>query len=438
MFDPVNEPLFRLDVTGLPEPLEVLAFSGREGLAEPYLFDVDVLIDDPRLDLAGLMFRPAFLRFGPAPAGVHGQLQSLVQHEHGSGSRLCRVRLAPALSCLALRRSQRIFSGRSVPQILDQVLKEHGIVGVQRRFRLSGHYPPQAFRTQYHESDLQFVQRLCAQSRIHYHFEHRHDGHCLVFGDDPSNLPPAGDAPFGGTGLSRWQERNGCRMQGEAAQTAEGCTQMPQLRSGRRLSLNGPAALGGQRDWLLARVEHQASTSLDPPYSNRIACISPDGFGLAAVPPDVPRMHSLQRAWVVAVDEPQPEPSRPVAVQFDWIYQGEGAAPSHCWLPLAPGLADVSPAALGEGVEVVVGFVDGDPDRPVICGILQAPAVGEPVGEHGPPADAQESEGLAQWLGAAEPLLLLCLIPGGGSFAHCPQPVCGCRLLGAADPGGIR
>ncbi|MBV4460515.1 type VI secretion protein [Pseudomonas sp. COR58] len=435
MFDPVNEPLFRLDVAGLPEPLEVLAFTGREGFAEPYAFEVDVLIDDPHLDLAGLMFRAAFLQFGPAPEGVHGRLHSLVQHEHGPGARLCRVRLAPALSCLALRCSQRMFSGRSVPQILDQVLKEHGIVGVQRRFRLCGEYPARTFCTQYRESDLQFVQRLCAQAQIHYHFEHRRDGHCLVFGDDPAKLPQVRAGLLDGAGVHPWQARTDGR-----AQTVEGGTQLPLLRSGRRLSLNGPAAMDGGRDWLVARVEHQACTALDPPYRNRIACVAPGSPVPVPLPTAVPTLHSLQRAWVVGVDEPPPGPQRRVAVQFDWLYQGEGAAPSHCWLPLAPGLADVPPAALRDGVEVVVGFLEGDPDRPVISGILQAPAdAGSDAGSEGeddPPVEASHSEGLAQWLDSAQPLLLLCLIPGGGSLAHCPQPVCSCRLLGALGPGG--
>ncbi len=65
MFESVNEPSFRLDVTGLPDPFEVLAFTGSEGISEPFAFDIDLLIDDPQLDLAGLLYRSAFLHFGP-------------------------------------------------------------------------------------------------------------------------------------------------------------------------------------------------------------------------------------------------------------------------------------------------------------------------------------------------------------------------------------
>ena len=77
-----------------------------------------------------------------------------------------------------------------------QVLKEHGISGNWRRFDLQGAYPPRTFCTQYGESDLQLVQRLCGQARIHYHFEQGSQGHCLVFGDDPARLPRAGNLQF--------------------------------------------------------------------------------------------------------------------------------------------------------------------------------------------------------------------------------------------------
>ncbi|MGZ9666178.1 type VI secretion system Vgr family protein [Pseudomonas sp. GNP014] len=443
MFDPVNEPSFRLDVAGLSDPFEVLAFTGSEGISEPFAFDIDLLIADPHLDLAGLLYRCAFLQFGPLRAGLNGQLLRVVQYEHGEGVRLCRVSLGPKLSCLALRFSQRIFSGRSVPQILMQVLKEHGIVGAQCRFDLHGDYPPRAFCTQYRESDLQFVQRLCAQAHIHYYFEHGRDGHCLVFGDDPGQLPGAGAASFDHLGKSpavrRWQLQAGTRAGGETApalRTAEGQSDLSALRSGQWLSLHGHPFAECNRHWLLSRIEHRADTGAEPPYSNRIAGVA-QMLAPAATARLRPPMHSLQRAWVVSVDEPRPDHSRPVAVQFDWLYQGEGAAASHCWLPLAPSLNATSLATLREGVEVVVSFLEGDPDQPVISGVLLEPALADDNEEDEPVfTDELPSAGFAQWLKSAEPMLLLCLVPGGGSYQHCPASVCSCRLLASLDQSG--
>jgi type VI secretion system secreted protein VgrG len=444
MFDSVNEPSFRLDVAGLSDPFEVLAFTGSEGISAPFAFDIDLLVDDPHLDLASLLYRSAFLQFGPLNNGLNGQLQGVVQHEHGEGSRLCRVTLGPKLCCLELRFSQRIFSSQSVPQILAQVLKEHGIIGVQRRFDLHREYPVRTFCTQYRESDLQFVQRLCAQARIHYYFEHRPDAHCLVFADDPARLPVADVASVDNgakPAVRRWQvqvEAQDVPERAAGTRMAEGRSDLPTLRSAQWLALAGHPFAECNRRWLLSRIEHRGDPASDPSYSNRLFAAAeaplPTSVSICARP----RMHSLQRAWVVAVDEPQPDQLRPVAVQFDWLYQGEGAAASHCWLPLAPALSDTSLASLREGVEVVVSFLEGDPDRPVISGFLQESAVLEGEHESSPPVlpDDLPSAGLTQWLESGEPMLLLCLIPGGGSYNHCAASICSCRLLASLDQGG--
>jgi type VI secretion system secreted protein VgrG len=425
MFDPVNEPSFRLDIAGLPDPFEVLAFTGSEAISEPFVFDVDLLNDDPTLDLASLLYRSAFLHFGPRGQGVHGQLLGLVQLGHGGEPRLCRVRLGPRLACLGQRFNQRIFSDRSVPQILAQVLKDHGIAGKDRRFDLSGDYPPRDFCTQYRESDLQFLQRLCAQERLHYYFEHRARGHCLVFGDGLGQFRRGEEGVFEGEG-----ERPGVyqfKLHG-GAQSAEGQTNLATLRSGQLMPLCGHPCVDWNRLWLLTHVEHQGGQAPGLAYSNQLRAVAQDVPFVAAHSVAKPRMHNLQRAWVVGVDESQPDPSRPVAVQFDWLYQGEGAAPSHCWLPLAPELE----GPLYEGTQVLVSFIEGDPDQPLISGFLPGPASSaEPVIPDLQPSSTTNAgpvlDGLLGLLQSSEPLVLLCLLPGGGSFSHCTQSLCTCR-----------
>ncbi|MGF6088369.1 type VI secretion system Vgr family protein [Pseudomonas sp. 18173] len=429
MFNPVNEPSFRLDIAGLPDSLEVLAFTGKEAISEPFVFDLELLVDDPMLDLASLLYRPASLHFGPDASHVHGQLHELVQRDHGSGPRLCQVRLGPKLACLAQRFSQRIFSGLSVPHILDQVLKEHGITGKDRRLELSDEYPPRDFCTQYRESDLQFLQRLCAEERLHYHFEHLARGHCVVFGDDRQHFPAEAAVVFrneGGRPAVRQFERQ-CRSD-TAAVHAECRTDLATLRSGRLMPLSGHPVADCNRLWLLTHVEHWGSQDTLAPYHNQARALRwPARFEppCAAVKP---RMHSLQRAWVVEVDDPRPDPARPVPVQFDWLYQGEGAAPSHCWLPLAKPLQAETFSPLREGTELVVSFVEGDPDQPQITGLLHAPATIEVTSTDVPQAACTDDPGVEQWLRSGEPLLVLCQLPGGGSFKHCAQALCTCRL----------
>ena len=429
MFDPVNELPFRLDVAGLSDAFEVLAFTGREVISEPFVFEMDLLIDDPTLDLASLLYRSASLRFGPAGNAVHGQLQELAQREYGSTVRLCHVRLGPKLACLGQRFSQRIFSGRSVPQILDQVLNEHGIVGQDRRFELGGDYPRQDFCTQYRESDLQFLQRLCAQARIHYHFDFRAGRHCVVFVDRQGPFRVGETAVFRPEGEAPAVRRFDVQRYTDSEPLHAQChTDLATLRCGQLMPLAGHPVAQWNQFWLVTHVEHHGGQDPQRPYRSEVRAIRGEVPAAAHREAVKPAMHGLQRAWVVSVDEPQPDPSRPVAVQFDWLYQGEGATPSHCWLPLAPQLQTAGRALLSEGAQVVVSFIEGDPDRPLISGILHQPAPVEEAQESVPaPADQCPPEALQAWLRTGEPLLMLCLLPGGGPFNHCEQALCACR-----------
>jgi type VI secretion system secreted protein VgrG len=226
----------------------------------------------------------------------------------------------------------------------------------------------------------------------------------------------------------------------ETKHSVEGNTDMAMLRSGQLLPLSGLPVAGSNQPWLLTHVEHQGSQDPDVPYSNQVRAIRLDLPFESPHGGVTPKMHSLQRAWVVDVDEPRPDPRRTVAVQFDWLYQGEGAAPSHCWLPLAPELQAASGAQLSEGAEVVVSFIEGDPDQPLITGFLHAP---KPV-EAGEAADVLSQsavedcppEGMQDWLRSGAPLLLLCLLPGGGSFNHCAQTLCTCRAATGLGQSG--
>lgn len=439
MFNPVSEPSFRLDVAGLPDAFEVLAFIGSEAISEPFVFDMDLLIDDPTLDLASLLYRSATLHVGPADSCIRGQLHQIVQRDHGAGIRLCQVRLGPRLTCLAQRFSQRIFSGRPVPEILDQVLREHGIVGASRRFELSGDYPPRDFCTQFRESDLQFLQRLCAEEGLHYRFEHQACRHCVVFSDDQRHFPLGEPVMFrveGGPPAVRQFEHQRCAQ--SAVQSAECLTDLTTLRSGQLMSLSGHPDSECNHLWLLTHISHQGSQDLEMPYHNQVRALHWTASFEPPCPAVKPRMHSLHRAWVVDVDEPLPDPGRPVPVQFDWLYQGEGAVPSHCWLALDAQLQASTVAPLREGTELVVSFIEGDPDQPLITGLLHVPIATEKLDVCVPAPDAADEVGLPQWLRSGEPLMLLCLLPGGGSFNHCAQVLCTCRAAARfGQSGGV-
>ena len=125
----------------------------------------------------------------PDGSGIHGQIYQVGQGD--SGKRLTRyhISLVPRLTYLGHRINQRIFQHQTVPQIIARVLKDHAILRDAFEFRLGSDYPVREYCVQYAESDLAFIQRLCAEVGIHYHFQHSPDGHLLVFGDDQTVFP---------------------------------------------------------------------------------------------------------------------------------------------------------------------------------------------------------------------------------------------------------
>ncbi|UZE24442.1 phage baseplate assembly protein V [Pseudomonas sp. B21-056] len=435
MSDPACEPSFRLEIAGLPEPFVVSAFMGSEAISEPFAYELELSPGNTPPDLAGLLYRSVWLSFGASGGGIHGQIHELVQHRPGDG---CRLRIGPKLACLAQRFNQRVLSDCTVPQIIRQVLKAHGIGGRQLCLDLKGDYPPQDFCTQYRESDLQFLQRVCAQTGIHFYFEQARDGQCLVFADSAGGFSPVDEAGYGATpGIQVFNVQTSAT--GE--QVAQGSSDLMGLYSGQVLSLTGHPFADWNLRWLLTKVEHRADAW---GYGSHFQAV-PWGLPFVATGlPAKPRMLGRQRGWIVEVDEPALQMVGRVAVQFDWVYQGEGASPSHCWLPLAPELAACATDTFRAGTEVLVSFREGDPDRPMISAFLDVPLAAETPDEMSPDSTAHETPWpsgadpmLLSAIQAAEPLVLLCLLPGGGSFGSCDQPICTCRLVTRRNPGAV-
>lgn len=440
MSDPASEPLFRLEIAGLPEPFIVTAFTGSEAISEPFVYEVDVSIPDMSLDLASLLYRRAWLSLGRMGAVVHGQINDVVQQHPGAR---CRMRIGPKLAGLAQRFTRRVFNTCSVPQILRSVLKAHGMCERSLRFDLDGEYPPQDLCVQRRESDLQFLQRLCAEAAIHFHFDQGTQGHRLVFADHPGSFSTADPVAYRADGVAPGVRAFRVRTDFRDTYAAWGRSDLLTLRCGQRLTLVEHPVEGLNRQWLVTRVEHRGQAL---GYGNHFRVIPWGEPFLAARADAAFAAMGQQRGWVVAVDAPPAKTAGRVAVQFDWLYQGEGASASHCWVPLSPELAASTTTPLRDGTEVLVSFIEGDPGRPLICALLEEAApqqrAAQPcvpnVGSSVAPCKTVADPALLSALRSAEPLIPLCLLPEGGCFNGCAQPVCVCRIVTQRDAGAWR
>nr|WP_298136556.1 type VI secretion system tip protein TssI/VgrG [uncultured Pseudomonas sp.] len=471
MFAPANQTHFSLSIEGVSHDLQVLEFSGREAISQPFEFELELVSERPDLDLESLLHQPAFLALSQAGNGIHGQLYRVAQGE--SGKRLTRyhVSLRPQLAYLAHRVNQRIFQHLTVEKIIGQVLEEHGIQANAYQFQLGSIYPEREYCVQYDESDLHFIQRLCEEEGIHYHFQHSAQGHVLVFGDDQTPFPKLAPTAYQqDSGLVADQpviKRFGVRVETrtsrvtrrdydfekpkllmEAAakseftpdledydypgrfverergkhlsqralerhrhdfELAQGDSDQTLLVSGHFLAFTDHPRQNWNDLWLLTEIHHEGKqpqvleeSVTDFGSQHGQPPLPPGegwGEGKAGAPDFIQgyRNHFTATPWTVpfrpALNHPKPRilgsqsavvtgPASEeihcdqygrVRVQFFWDREGQADDKTSCWLRVSSSWAGDRYGAIAiprVGMEVLVTFLEGDPDQPLVTGCL--------------------------------------------------------------------
>src|SRR5690554_4689558 len=469
MFSPANEAHFTLDLPGLEHDFRVLSFRAHEAISQCYRIELQLVSDQPDLDLEALLQRNAWLciQHGEGEGtGLHGLIHHAAIGEAGKRLTRYRLELVPHLHYLGLRHNQRIFQHLTVPQIISRVLADHGIQSDAYSFQLGVDYPERDYCTQYDETDLHFIQRLCEEEGIHYHFRHSPDGHHLVFGDDQTVFPrlaPTGfdqgngmvadkpvikrfgvrletrtsrvtrrdydhqkarlllesqargeqlpdledyDYPGRFTDRSRGKhlaQRSLERHRSDYRQATAHSTQ-PTLRSGHFLELQGHPRDSWNDLWLITDIHHEgkqpqvleesitsaesAGTDYSPSpargegetaftqgYRNHFQAAPWDTPHRPALRHPKPRVLGQQTAVVTgpAGEEIHCDEQGRIKVQFHWDREGQADANTSCWLRVASNWAGNhwgSVTIPRIGMEVLVSFLEGDPDQPLVSGCL--------------------------------------------------------------------
>lgn len=169
---------YRLDIPSCTASLDMEEFSGKEFMSELYHYDIIFTSSDQNISSAQLLTRPATLTMGTGPLmGLSGQkvVHGVVTHfKRISGSRdqaTYQIIIEPFLTLLRKQfRTHRFFVNRSVPEVVAEVLQEHGLKGWEYEFTLKADYPKREQINQYKENDLAFIERLLAEVGIFYFF----------------------------------------------------------------------------------------------------------------------------------------------------------------------------------------------------------------------------------------------------------------------------
>ncbi|AZL65226.1 type VI secretion system tip protein VgrG [Enterobacter asburiae] len=169
---------YRLDIPSCTASLDVEEFNGKEFMSELYYYEVIFTSSDQNISSAQLLTKPATLTMGTGPLmGLTGQkvVHGVVTHfKRISGSRdqaTYQIIIEPFLSLLRKQfRTHRFFVNKSVPEVVTEVLQEHGLKGWEYDFTLKADYPKREQINQYKENDLAFIERLLAEVGIFYFF----------------------------------------------------------------------------------------------------------------------------------------------------------------------------------------------------------------------------------------------------------------------------
>ncbi|MFQ5757346.1 MAG: type VI secretion system Vgr family protein [Acidiferrobacterales bacterium] len=165
--------------------LRVIGFEGEEEISRLYEFRIELISEDPALDLAEILSQPAFLgidRKGEL-LKLHGILASFEQAEQGPYYTCYRAVLVPRLWLLTQRRQNQIFQDKSIDEIIGDELEDSGLTSDDYEFRLTGTYDPREYVVQYEETDFNFISRLMEHEGIFYFFEYTEAGEKLVMAD---------------------------------------------------------------------------------------------------------------------------------------------------------------------------------------------------------------------------------------------------------------
>ncbi|WP_233424202.1 type VI secretion system Vgr family protein [Pluralibacter gergoviae] len=169
---------YQLHIPSCTSPLDVEEFSGREFMSELYHYTVLFTSTDLNISPVQMLNKPATLIMGTGPLmALSGQkvVPGVVTHfKRIGGSRdqaKYQITLEPFLSLLRNQfRTHRFFVNKSVTDVVEEVLRDHGLKEWEYHFVLQADYPVREQINQYRESDLAFIERLLSEVGIFYFF----------------------------------------------------------------------------------------------------------------------------------------------------------------------------------------------------------------------------------------------------------------------------
>lgn len=440
--------LLAIDTPLGPDKALLITLEGEDVLSRCFHYRVTIETGQPDSAIQSLLGMPVTLwlrnddpeRRRP----VHGYVRRLAGQGYSpQGARLYQLDVVPRLWFLSCTSDCRIFQNQSIPDIIQTIFQEQGLVDFE--FRIArGDYPAVEYCVQFQETALDFVSRWMEHLGLFYWHEHSGDRHLLVITDhnnasrmcDPAEVsisPVSGlgelqsldvectfrpgkwalndydfqsptkvlrvDAPttlavprmvnhemyeypgkFVDPDIGKRLSRLRIELEEAQHHRVFGNGRCVGFDPGRRFTVS--AARGNPAaTYLLTEIRHHAAAPAaetggdEATYSNEFVAIPADlPFRPERLTPK-PFVRSTETATVVgpAGESIHCDQYGRVRIQFHWDRRGQRNDKSSCWMRVTQTRAGSHYGSLvipHVGHEVLVAFLDGDPDRPVIIGCI--------------------------------------------------------------------
>jgi len=414
--------------------MSIASLRGQEGLSQPFDYEVYLLSSVSTADfntvLGGNIAITMTQPDGSSKQYLHGTVVEFAQE--GVDLRpntMYRARMRPAFWLLSMHSAYQIFQNKTVVQIIEAVFSDRGFTAYKNS--LTKTYTALDYVVQYGETTMDFVCRLMEQAGIYYFFEHTASADTLVLADDASahsaapgtstlqfaggrsdmigvdgaieqRLVPAsyktfeynfetpstsltstsgGEKPYqiaeypgGYTTKSDGDTIAGLRLTAleTEAKVFHGHSRSSNLHAGVTFTLANHARSDANVSWLILRMSIEITDGL---YSNRFDAIPATA---EFRPPRVTKKNRIAGTQTAVVtgkagEEIWTDKYGRITVKFPWDSSAAKDETSSCFVRVAQGWAGKTWGSLFTpriGQEVVVSYLNGDPEQPLIVGAV--------------------------------------------------------------------
>jgi uncharacterized protein involved in type VI secretion and phage assembly len=363
-------------------PLHVTSFTGQELLSSPFHFNVTFIADSAQINAEDLLGKNITIQINDnkKPRIFNGIISTCkLGGITADQLRECNCVLVPWFWFLQYDSDCRIFQDKTVIEIFKMLCQEKGFRDYDLN-NLKGNYKPIPYCVQYNESTFDFLKRILAKAGIYYYFIYQENKHTMMLVDQTTIPKQFSDGVvYSNSRLHKahvheWLAYNKL----PAEQSILGQGNYSDFRPGLNFKLNQHPDNAQNSKYFLMSVEHSAS---EQTYINKFTCMS----ATQKYQPDIlpkPRI-GTQTAIVSGPkqNEIYTDKLGRLKVRFHWNN-------TTCWIKVSQQLADSKwgfqfiPRV---GSEVIVDFINKDPDRPIITGSLhnaeQLPPYAYPIEE---------------------------------------------------------